>query len=173
MRVSVRLQARATGRGFLDESGLKLHQPASIPKPFDRTRARYPIESGRLRRLGQVTRLHSLFDSQHLVRRRTISSATDAPWSIKITQLESQVSVQLDDSWCRLVGNHHRPGMSRQPLRSSLLIFPRKATRTVRRELNVVRRVCVHEICCVDRHLFYVDVRKLPLLERARMSGEI
>jgi hypothetical protein len=60
-----------------------------------------------------------------------------------------------------------------QPLRGAFLIFPREPAGAVRCELNVVRRIGVDKIRRLDRDLFYVNVRELPFLERARVIGKV
>src|SRR6266511_4022927 len=102
---------------------------------------------------------------QHLSRRRAISSATNPPGTGEILNLKSQLLIEFNDTRRRLIRQHHRSGMSRQPLRGSDLIVPAKTSGAVGREFDVVRRVGVDEILVLDLECANVAIRKAPVFE--------
>src|SRR5919106_4755013 len=60
-----------------------------------------------------------------------------------------------------------------QKLSGALLIIPRESSSTVRRELDVVRRICVDEIIRLGLKCRHVVIRELPLPERLRVLRKV
>src|SRR5829696_3897137 len=105
------------------------------------------------------------FYRQHFTRCCSISSTTNPSRRIEIAQLKPESLVQLNDSRRRLVRNNYWPTMRRKKLRGALLIFPRKTTRTVRRELYIIRWIRVDEILRLKLERLNIHIAEFPLPE--------
>src|SRR6185503_2326720 len=63
--------------------------------------------------------------------------------------------------------------MRRQKPRRTLLIIPRKASRTVRRELYIIRRIGVDEIIRLKLKFLHIHITEFPLPEHRRVTRKI
>src|SRR5215213_7735282 len=144
-----------------------------------RTRARAQTESARLHISGPATRYALTcksclrFYRQHFARGGAITGATDPSGPIQIRQFKTTVLIQLDNSRGRLIRNYYWSRMTSQQFRSAHLIVPRKTTRTVSRELYIIRRISVDEIFRTEFQTCNVLITKLPLPEECRILREI
>src|SRR5438046_10715091 len=90
---------------------------------------------------------------EHLLGRRAIAVTADHAWGVEEPQLEAESPIECHDPGGRLVRQHHRASMAREPLAYSHLVVPGEARLRVRREVHIVRRVRLPGITGLERHV--------------------